>query len=311
MNRFGKAVSISCIMVFLAGMNVAWGQSCSGSKQTQGESSEHTIVATAVAAGDFNTLAKALQVADLVNALEGTGPFTVFAPTDEAFAKLPAGTLESLLKPENKGQLQAILKYHVLSGKVMAKEVVGRSGAVTLNGQMVNFTSRDGKVMADNARIVKTDIACSNGVIHVIDAVILPASDNIVDTARKAEMFNALLIAATKAGLAETLAGEGPLTVFAPTDEAFAKLPEGTLQNLLKPENREKLATILKYHVVSGRVYSPEALALGQAQTLAGQRITIKADGGAVRVNDAQVVKADLDVSNGVIHVIDTVLLPE
>jgi uncharacterized surface protein with fasciclin (FAS1) repeats len=136
--------------------------------------SNKDIVDTAVAAGNFTTLAKALQAAGLVDTLKGPGPFTVFAPTDEAFAKLPAGTLDDLLKPENKEKLVAILTYHVVSGKVPAKQVVKMQDAKTVNGKSVAITAEGGKVMVGNANVVKTDIDCSNGVIHVIDSVLLP-----------------------------------------------------------------------------------------------------------------------------------------
>ncbi len=130
------------------------------------------IVETAVAAGSFKTLATALQAAGLVEALKGDGPFTVFAPTDEAFAKLPAGTVEALLK--DKAKLTAILTYHVVSGNVLAKDVVKLNSAKTLNGQSVKISTKYGKVMVDGATVVKTDIAATNGTIHVIDSVILP-----------------------------------------------------------------------------------------------------------------------------------------
>ena len=132
------------------------------------------IVDTAVAAGSFKTLAKALEAADLVSTLKGAGPFTVFAPTDEAFAKLPAGTVESLLLPENKAKLRRILTYHVVAGKVMAADVVNLKTAKAVSGDTIAITARNGAVMVDGARVVKTDIATTNGVIHVIDAVILP-----------------------------------------------------------------------------------------------------------------------------------------
>jgi uncharacterized surface protein with fasciclin (FAS1) repeats len=135
---------------------------------------EKDIVDTAVAAGSFKTLVAAVQAAGLVETLKGKGPFTVFAPTDEAFAKLPAGTLDNLLKPENKEKLKAILTYHVVAGKVMAKDVVTLKEAKTVNGQMLTITVKDGKVMVDKANVVKTDVAAGNGVIHVIDAVVLP-----------------------------------------------------------------------------------------------------------------------------------------
>ena len=145
------------------------------------------IVDTAVAAGNFKTLAAALKAADLVETLKGKGPFTVFAPTDEAFAKLPEGTVADLLKPENKAKLAGILTYHVVPGKVMAADVVKLSKAKTVQGSEVKIKVEDGKVMVDNANVVKTDIKCGNGVIHVIDAVILPK--DIVDTAVAAGSF--------------------------------------------------------------------------------------------------------------------------
>ena len=136
--------------------------------------SKKDIVDTAVAAGDFKTLAAALQAAGLVDTLEGAGPFTVFAPTDEAFAKLPAGTVEDLLKPENKQKLVSILTYHVVAGDVMAKDVVKLSEVKTVNGKELKIMVEGGKVMVDGANVTKTDIQCSNGVIHVIDTVLLP-----------------------------------------------------------------------------------------------------------------------------------------
>jgi uncharacterized surface protein with fasciclin (FAS1) repeats len=132
------------------------------------------IVDTAVAAGNFKTLAAALKAADLVETLQGNGPFTVFAPTDEAFGKLPKGTVEDLLKPENKAKLVGILTYHVVPGKVMAADVVKLSKAKTVQGSEVKITVEDGKVKVDGANVTATDIKCKNGVIHVIDAVILP-----------------------------------------------------------------------------------------------------------------------------------------
>jgi uncharacterized surface protein with fasciclin (FAS1) repeats len=132
------------------------------------------IVDTAVAAGSFTTLAKALTAAGLVQTLKGDGPFTVFAPTDAAFAKLPAGTVESLLKPENKAKLQRVLTYHVVAGKVMAADVVKMKSAKAVSGDMITIATANGGVTVDNAKVVKTDIAASNGVIHVIDTVILP-----------------------------------------------------------------------------------------------------------------------------------------
>ena len=137
---------------------------------------KNDIVDTAVSAGQFSTLAAALDAAGLIDTLKGDGPFTVFAPTDEAFAKLPAGTVESLLKPENKDQRIAILTYHVVPGKVAAADVVKLDSATTVNGQDVAIHVADNGVQINNANVIKTDIGASNGVIHVIDTVILPSS---------------------------------------------------------------------------------------------------------------------------------------
>ncbi len=271
------------------------------------------IVDTAVSAGSFKTLVAAVKAAGLVDTLKGKGPFTVFAPTDEAFAKLPAGTVETLLKPENKDKLVAILTYHVVPGKVMAADVVKVKEAKTVQGQSVAVTVNDKGVKIDNANVVKTDISCSNGVIHVIDQVILPReeakSPDVVDTAVKAGKFNTLVAAVKAAGLVDTLKGEGPFTVFAPTDEAFAKLPEGTVESLLKPENKDKLVAILTYHVVPGKLLAKDVVAAGEVKTVNGKTAKISTDKGA-KIDGASIVATDVECANGVIHIIDAVILP-
>ena len=138
------------------------------------ETADKTIVEIAAGVEDFSTLVAAVKAAGLVDVLSSKGPFTVFAPTNEAFAKLPEGTVESLLKPENKDKLIAVLKYHVVPGKVMAKDVVKVDSAKTAQGSSVTVTVEGKTVKVDNATVVKTDIEASNGVIHVIDTVIIP-----------------------------------------------------------------------------------------------------------------------------------------
>ncbi len=270
-----------------------------------------TIVDTAVAAGQFNTLAAALKAAGLVDALQGAGPFTVFAPTDAAFAKLPKGTLEGLLDPKAKSTLSAILTYHVVSGTVKAEQVVKLKNATTLNGQRIDIVVDDRGVSIDGVRVTKTDIVCSNGVIHVIDAVLMPETKTIVGVADSAGMFKTLLAAAKAAGLVTALEGDGPFTILAPTDEAFAKLPAGTVEGLLKPENKEKLASILKYHVIPGRFYADQVVKLEKAPTLLGREVSIKVEGRKVMVGGANVIKTDIEAKNGVVHVIDSVILPQ
>ena len=270
---------------------------------------EKNIVETAVSAGSFNTLAAALTAADLLDALQGDGPFTVFAPTDEAFAALPQETLQALLKPENKDLLQTILLHHVVQGDVRAASVVDITGATSLAGQRLAVETGEG-VSVGGAQVLKTDIACSNGVIHVIDRVILPATEDIVSTAVNNGSFKTLAAALNAAGLVETLKGKGPFTVFAPTDEAFGKLPAGTVESLVKPENKAQLTAILTYHVVPGRVYAKDAVAAEAAATVQGGKVRIAIKNGQLMVNDSKVILSDIETSNGVIHVIDSVLLP-
>ena len=272
------------------------------------------IVDTAVADGRFTTLAAALGAADLVDTLKGEGPFTVFAPTDDAFAKLPEGTVESLLLPENLEQLKSILLYHVVSGKVMASDVVTLSSADTVSGEAVTIKVEDGKVyLNDTVEVIITDVEASNGVIHVIDSVLLPPAklSDIVDTAVADGRFTTLAAALGAAEMVDTLKGEGPFTVFAPTDDAFAKLPEGTVESLLLPENLEQLKSILLYHVVSGKVMASDVVTLTSADTVSGEAVSIKVEDGKVYLNDTvEVIITDVEASNGVIHVIDSVLLP-
>ena len=265
------------------------------------------IVDTAVADGRFKTLTAALNAAGLVDTLKGKGPFTVFAPTDDAFAKLPKGTLETLLKPESKKALTDILTYHVAAGSLLAADVVKMSLIDTVNGIPLKVKVDGSKVFINDAQVIITDIKTSNGIIHVIDSVILPPKD-IVDTAVADGRFKTLVTALTAAGLVDTLKGKGPFTVFAPTDEAFAKLPAGTLTALLA--DKAKLSAILTYHVVSGRVMAADVVKLTSANTVNGKPVTIKVDGGKVYINDAQVIITDILTSNGVIHVIDKVILP-
>ncbi len=278
------------------------------------------IVDTAVAAGNFTTLVAAVQAAGLVDALKGEGPFTVFAPTDEAFAALPEGTVEGLLAdPE---ALSNILLYHVVPGKVMAADVRDGLTAATLQGSEVTFSVSDDGVKINDANIIATDIEASNGVIHVIDAVILPPAEeaaeesmseeaamaDIVDTAVAAGNFTTLVAAVQAAGLVDALKGEGPFTVFAPTDEAFAALPEGTVEGLLA--DPEALSNILLYHVVPGKVMAADVRDGLTAATLQGSEVTFSVSDDGVKINDANIIATDIEASNGVIHVIDAVILP-
>lgn len=257
-----------------------------------------TIVELAVADGRFKTLAKALTDTDLVATLSSAGPFTVFAPTDDAFAALPAGTLAALTKE----QLATILKYHVIGKELPSTALT--AGPVKTVADFSAFVAISGStVKVNNATVTTANIDASNGVIHVIDKVLLPP--NLVEAAGYAG-FTKLLAAATKAGLASTLsAPTANLTVFAPTDAAFTTLGQATVDGL----STTQLADVLKYHVVAGKVLSTALTAGAVPSLLTGKNLTVSLTGG-VKVNDANVVIADVLTTNGVIHVIDKVLLP-
>ena len=296
-----------------------------------------------IAAGNdsFSNLAAAVDAAGLKEVLDGDGTFTVFAPPDTAFAALPDGTVDKLLKPEWVFHLQDLLKYHTLGSIVQQSDLTDGLEAETLNEEriVINLPNLITTVSNTESNIGTFDIGADNGIVHAVDAVLLPtsATSNIVDIAAGNEIFATLVAAVTKAGLIGDLSGEGPLTVFgkfldtfitvvdlpldllklfwtflnirkAPTDDAFDALSEGTLDSLLLPANKQKLIDILTYHVVADNAHS-STLTAGPARTLNGATLDISTDGG-VMVNDANVVKADILASNGIIHVIDKVLLP-
>jgi uncharacterized surface protein with fasciclin (FAS1) repeats len=284
------------------------------------EMMDETIVDVAVNNG-FSTLVTAVQAAGLVDTLAGDGPFTVFAPTDEAFAALPPGMLDGILADTD--ALTAILTYHVVSGKVLAADVVGLSSATSLQGDDIAIEVVDGGVVLNGTtNVTATDVEASNGVVHVIDSVLLPPSlseteseepmlPGLIETAEAAGSFTTLLAALDAAGLREALASGalGKLTIFAPTDEAFAALPEGTLDGLLA--DTTALTGVLTYHVVLGEVLAADVIGLDAATTLQGADITIEVvDGGVVLNDSSNVVTTDIMTSGGIIHVIDAVLIP-
>lgn len=287
---------------------------------------DNNIVEIAVEDGRFTTLVAALQAAELDDDLQGDGPFTVFAPTDDAFAALPVGTVDALLQPANKAALIDILTYHVFSGDVRAADAIALAGAsvAMLNGVDMSIDEDNGSVVLNmggnrEATVIVTDIVASNGVIHVIDAVLDPEDgrQDIVETAAANGNFTTLVAALQAAELDDDLSGAGPFTVFAPTDAAFDTLPAGTVDTLLQPANKALLIDILTYHVFAGRVLAADAIALdgSSATMLNGGDMTIDVVGGSVVLNlggnrQATVTITDIVASNGVIHVIDTVLDP-
>jgi len=256
----------------------------------------------------FETLAAAVSAAGLADTLSGDGTFTVFAPANSAFDALPSGLVEQLLKPEWLPHLTDVLLYHTLGSKVMSGDL--SDGDVTaVNGGTLTINT-DPPSVNDIAIIAPIDAEADNGVVHGIESVLTPSwiSTDIVDIAAGGDMFSTLVAAVQAAGLVDALKGPGPLTVFAPTNDAFAALPEGTLDDLLLPENKEKLAGILKYHVVSGNVPST-SLENGLVPTLLGEKVKVDLTDGA-KINGANVISPDVLASNGMIHVIDAVLLP-
>ena len=273
------------------------------------------IYETARAAGGFTTLLAAVDAAGLDGALKGPGPLTVFAPTDDAFAALPAGTVEALLA--DIPLLTRILQYHVAAGEVDSGAVVGLDGsyAQTIGGELVWVTVEDGKVIlntdSDKAEVIVVDIQASNGIIHVIDTVLVPKD---IPTVAAEAGLTTLLAALEAGGLDEAVAGpNGPFTVFAPTNDAFAALG-GTLTDLLEPENVADLQRILTYHVASGVATAEDVIALDgwYIETLGGEIVWIEVVGGKVILNGvAEVLVTDVKTSNGIVHVIDTVLVPK
>ena len=233
------------------------------------------------------------------------GATTVFAPTDAAFAALPAGTLDALLADPS--ALADVLLYHVVAGEQDATEVLGQSFIATLNGQAIVVGEAGGQPTASGAVIVSTNIEASNGIIHIIDAVMVPETRNIVEIALE-DGFNTLAAAVVAAGLAETLSdAEAEFTVFAPTDAAFAAVG-GTLDALLA--DPPALANILLYHVADGRVFSDAVVGLASVPTLEGASAPVNVAGAAVTIDGATLVATDVQATNGVIHVIDAVITP-
>jgi len=271
---------------------------------------------------------------DLGTITSGGGPFTVFAPTDDAFFLLDLGVVTCLLAPPaaggTAGALETMLNYHVASGKVTSDMLSNDQKVETLEGSEVTVTISGDRVMINQAKVTTADVIASNGVIHVIDQVLLP-SDNaviadiiercprsrILGTARRLKLFTLVdtlkeadLVDDPLAGLVGTLSGDGPFTVFAPTDDAFAMVDQGVLGCLREPDNKQELTDVLLYHVASGKVTSDMLSNDQKVDTLEGNDATVTISGDGVKINEATVTNANVLSANGVIHVIDQVLIP-
>lgn len=301
--------------VWLAAFGMLAFTSCSDDDNGPMPPAEENIVQVAQGASQFSTLVAAVQRAGLVDALTGPGPFTVFAPTNQAFTD--AGITDVSAVPVD--QLRDILLYHVVAGRVMSNQVTSGAVPTLLEGESLNFAVSGGTItINDGVGVTTPDIAASNGVIHAINSVLLPPTEDeeetntIADIVIGNENFSTLLAAVLEAGLADALASaEGEFTVFAPTDAAFARFMEDnglTAEALLASEN---LADILSYHVVEGSVPS-SAVAAGSVSSLGGSPffVSVDPDGDIWLNGSAQVETTDIMADNGIIHVIDYVITP-
>jgi transforming growth factor-beta-induced protein len=272
---------------------------------------EQTIVQLAQDTPDLSTLVTALQAAELVSTLNGDGPFTVFAPVNSAFAELDDDLLARLLEDDNQALLQKVLTYHVVPGRILAADLEDGQTVTTVEGSTLTI-DLDGSPSVNGVEIVRTDIAASNGVVHLISGVLTQNLD-VTDTA-VLQGFDTLVAALSAADLVDDLQGDGPFTVFAPTEQAFADLLATlnvTAEQLLA---RDDLDDILLYHVVAGEAFASD-LSDGQVlSTLGSGTLTVSITGSTVSLvganNTVTVVVPNVDVSNGVIHAIDAVLLP-
>lgn len=269
------------------------------------EPSAPTVAETAASTPELTTLVTALSAAGLVPTLNGNGPFTVFAPVNSAFAALPADVLVRLLESGNRDLLTKVLTFHVVPGRITAAQLQDGQALATVQGTPLPVRVANGVVTVGGARVTSIDIAASNGVVHLVDGVLLGSLD-IVDQA-VVRGLSALVSAVNASGLASALR-TGTLTVFAPTNAAISALPGGG------PSTPEALATVLRLHVVGSPLLSSQLTEGQQLPTLLnGTSLTVRRTTG-VRVtgprNSATVTTADIVAKNGVIHVVDTVLLP-
>ncbi len=265
-----------------------------------------TILETAASTGRFDTLAAAIELAGLTSTLEGPGPFTVFAPTDAAFAKVPPHRLEFLLRPENQAFLSTLLTFHVAGESLNAAAVLGSPYISTVSGQRAEVDAAN--LQIEGADFIVTDVFCNNGVIHIIDEVIFPELRTITAMTTTIPDFSTLNLALGIAGLDDDLETAGPFTVFAPTNAAFDALPPGVLDSLVADPNA--LGNVLLFHVTSGRLYAEDVLASGQLTMLNNLVTDVTLDNGVAKINDSVITVTDVETWNGVIHVIDAVLVP-
>jgi transforming growth factor-beta-induced protein len=265
---------------------------------------------------DLSTLSTALAAAKLTSTLSGKGPFTLFAPSNEAFAKLDKALLAALLDPKNIDKLTEVLTYHVAVSIVKSTDLTDAEQIKTVEGEKVTVSITNGNIDINNARVIIPDITATNGVVHIIDAVLIPpgfappSDKNIVELAAATADLSTLVDALKAANLTAALSTKGPFTVFAPTNEAFAKLDKALLAKLLEPDNVATLTDLLTYHVVAAELTSSELKNDRSIETLEGMMVKVMADGSHIKINDAQVIIPNITATNGIVQVIDAVLIP-
>jgi len=267
-----------------------------------------TVVDIVVNSNDHNTLETAVLAADLAGTLSGAGPFTLFAPTDAAFSALDPDLLNAALG-DPQGLLTEVLLYHAISGDIRSGDLMDGQTAMTINGKNINVTIDPDGVLINNARVTVVDLVAENGVVHVIDAVLLPPRVTVVDVVVNSDVHTTLETAVLAADLAGTLSGDGPFTLFAPTDAAFDALDPAVLTAALD-DPQGLLTQVLLYHAISGDIRSGDLMNGQTATTINGKDVTVTIDPDGVIINDARVSMADIVTDNGVVHVIDAVLLP-
>lgn len=309
-------------LIFAAASSAALLSACGGSSDPHVPAPAPTpdIVTLAQATPDLSILVEAVVAAGLVDTLKGTGPFTVFAPTNAAFAAVltELGLTKAQLLAD-KPLLTTVLTYHVLPSRVASSAIPFGKGITTVQGSILKIDSVAGSVVITDGRnrtskVVTPDVAASNGVVHIVDKVILPANRTIVQTAQALPQFSILVEAVVAANLATTLSGTGPFTVFAPTDTAFANLlTELGVTKAALLANTALLTKVLTYHVVSGRVLKAEVPLNTAIVTVQGDTLSV---GSNLAITDqrgrtSNITGTDLLTSNGVIHVIDKVILPK
>ena len=293
----------------------------------------------------LTTLVAAVKAAGLVDTLNGPGPFTIFAPANSAFSKLPTGTVETLVKPENKATLTSILTYHVIAGKKLSSaDLLKTKTFTTVEGEKVTIGGTGkGLTVNGKTKVVLADVQVANGTVFIVDSVLLPASpaagtpvateadaaavgvpatgsgslkgmaaDPAATAASNNPALTTLVAAVKAAGLVDTLNGPGPFTIFAPVNSAFAKLPAGTVETLVKPESKNTLTSILTYHVIAGKKLSSADLSKTTSfDTVNGAKLSVAVSGKTITINGStKVLLADVQVANGTVFLIDSVLTP-